>query len=90
MRPQSLRLLSSCYVGSLFFRRDIESLPDAEHVSIRRTIFTGQGSKILSIAHAAASKSKKVARDAASENAIGMLKRVAEALGLSAKAAVQL
>jgi hypothetical protein len=45
---------------------------------------------MLGIAHAAASKSKQVARDAASENAVAMLERVAESLGLSAKAAVQL
>jgi len=59
----------------------IERLPDTEHGRIQRTTLTPQGSKVLEQAHAAASKSEQIARDAASTNAIAMLKRVAEALG---------
>lgn len=58
----------------------IERLPDAEHGRIQRTTLTHQGRKTLGLAHAAASKSETIARDAASENAVAMLERVAEAL----------
>lgn len=58
----------------------IERLPDAEHGRIQRTTLTPLGIETLGLAHAAASKSEKIARDAAPENAVAMLERVAEAL----------
>lgn len=58
----------------------VKRLPDTEHGRIQRTTLTLQGIQTLTLAHAAASKSEQLARDAASENAVAMLARVAQAL----------
>ncbi len=59
----------------------ITRVPDAHHGRIQRTILTDKGRNSVTVAHAAAKRSEKIALDAAaSPGAIAMLTRVAEAL----------
>lgn len=58
----------------------VERSPDSEHGRIQRTLLTADGKAVLSQAHRAAQKSERLARDAASLDAVEMLTRVAEAL----------
>ncbi|WP_247743242.1 MarR family winged helix-turn-helix transcriptional regulator [Phaeobacter italicus] len=58
----------------------IERKPDADHGRIQRTTLTARGQTIVRKAHDIARQAEEVARDAASPDAVRMLKRVAEAL----------
>lgn len=58
----------------------IERLPDAEHGRIQRTELTEKGRSSLAQAHLAAQKSERLAREAATPDAVEMLTRIAEAL----------
>lgn len=58
----------------------VERRPDTKHGRIRRTQLTRGGQAILSQAHCAAQASERLARDAASPDAVEMLSRVANAL----------
>lgn len=59
----------------------IARAPDADHGRIQHTTLTAHGGKVLGLAHAAAFRSEQIARGAASDGAVAMLTRVAEALG---------
>lgn len=58
----------------------IARAPDAEHGRIQQTTLTRHGSETVRLAHAAAFKSEQIARGAASDGAVAMLTRVAQAL----------
>ncbi|NKX72526.1 MarR family transcriptional regulator [Rhodobacteraceae bacterium R_SAG1] len=58
----------------------IERKPDADHGRIQRTTLTARGQTVVKKAHDIARQAEEVARDAASPDAVRMLKRVAEAL----------
>lgn len=58
----------------------IERRPDTEHGRIQRTELTEKGRSSLAQAHLAAQKSERLAREAATPDAIEMLTRVTEAL----------
>ncbi len=58
----------------------IARAPDAEHGRILRTALTHQGREILALARVAASKSEQIAREAASDGAVDILRRIAEVL----------
>lgn len=62
----------------------IERRPDSEHGRIQRTELTEKGRSLLAQAHLAARKSERLAREAASVDAVEMLTRVAEALAYPA------
>ena len=58
----------------------IERRPDAEHGRIQRTELTKKGRSSLAQAHKSAQESERLARAAATPDAIEMLMRIAEAL----------
>ncbi len=58
----------------------IERVPDKDQGRIQRTHLTQQGRKTLKLAHARVAKSERIAREAASGEAVAMLRRVADAL----------
>ncbi|QOL79373.1 MarR family winged helix-turn-helix transcriptional regulator [Pseudooceanicola spongiae] len=58
----------------------IARAPDAERGRILRTALTHQGREILALARVAASKSEQIAREAASDDAVHILRRIAEVL----------
>lgn len=57
----------------------IERIPDKDHGRIQRTLLTSTGQKTLKLAHVAAEKTEQIARNAASNDAAQMLRRVADA-----------
>jgi DNA-binding MarR family transcriptional regulator len=59
----------------------IARAPDAEHGRILRTALTHQGREILALARVAASTSEQIAREAASDDAVDILRRIAEVHG---------
>jgi len=58
----------------------IERSPDTENARVQRTEMTEKGRSSLALAHVAAQKSERLAREAATPDAIEMLTKVAEAL----------